>query len=72
MNRHTKSDRYAMPTPKEIFDAIGHFKVFNNLDLRSGYHQLPIREADKQRQPFWGIDEHGKDKLYQWQFLHLV
>ena len=69
MNCQTKSDRYAMPTPEEIFDVIGHSKVLNTLDLRFGYHQLPIREVDKEKTAFWGINEHKKDRLYQWKFL---
>ncbi len=28
-----KLDKYAMPLPKEIFDALGLAKVFNTLDL---------------------------------------
>ena len=55
INRQTKFDRYAMPTPEEIFDAIGHAKVFSSLDLRAGYHQLPIRLEDRQKTSFWGI-----------------
>jgi hypothetical protein len=69
INRQTKSDRYAMPTPEEIFDAIGHAKVFSTLDLRAGYHQLPIRLEDRQKTAFWGIDPFMKDCLYQWKFL---
>lgn len=69
INRFTKSDRYVMPTPEENFDAIGHAKVFSTLDLRSGYHQLGICEGDKGKTAFWGIDEDGKDRLYQWRFL---
>jgi hypothetical protein len=42
INRQTKSDKYAMPTPEEIFDVVGHVRVFSTLDLRAGYHQLPI------------------------------
>jgi hypothetical protein len=38
INRQTKSDKYAMPTPKEIFDVVGHARVFSTLDLRAGYH----------------------------------
>jgi len=68
INRQTKSDKYAMPTPKEIFDVMGHAKVFNTL-LRTGYHQLLIREEDKAKIVFWGINSHGKDCLYQWKFL---
>jgi hypothetical protein len=69
INRQTKSDRYAMPTPEEIFDAVGGAKVFSSLDLRAGYHQLPIKEEDKPKTAFWGVNSHGKDCLYQWRFL---
>ena len=47
INKQTRSDRYAMPTPEEIFDAIGHARIFNTLDLRVGYHQLPIMLVDR-------------------------
>jgi len=33
INRQTKSDKYVMPTPEEIFDVVGHARVFNVLDL---------------------------------------
>jgi hypothetical protein len=58
-----------MPLLEEIFDALSQAKVFITLDLRSGYHQLPLKEGDKVKTTFWGIDPHGKDYLYQWQFL---
>jgi hypothetical protein len=58
-----------MPLPKEIFDALKQAKVFNTLDLRSNYHQLPLREGDKVKTTFWGIDPHEKDYLYQRNFL---
>jgi hypothetical protein len=38
INQQTKSDKYAMPTPKEIFDVVGHVRVFSALDLWAGYH----------------------------------
>jgi hypothetical protein len=69
INKFTKSDRYAMPTLEENFEAIGHVKVFSTLDLRSGYHQIGLREEDKEKTAFWGIDIDGKDRLYQWRFL---
>jgi hypothetical protein len=69
INQQTKSDKYAMPTPEEIFDVVGHVKVFSTLDLRTGYHQLPIQEEDKAKTTFWGVNYHGKDCLYQWKFL---
>ncbi len=38
INRQTRSNKYAMPTPEEIFDVVGHARVFNTLDLQVGYH----------------------------------
>jgi hypothetical protein len=38
VNKWTCSNKYAMPLPKEIFDALGQAKVLSTLDLRSGYH----------------------------------
>jgi hypothetical protein len=59
--KFTKSDHYAMPTPEENSEAIGHTKVFSTLDLRSEYHQIGLREEDKEKTAFWGIDKDGKD-----------
>jgi len=58
-----------MPTPKELFDAVGKAKVFSTLDLRSGYHQLPLRLKDRVKIVFWGVDDDGKDMLFHWKFL---
>jgi len=69
INRQTKFDKYAMPTPKEIFDVVKHARVFSTLNLRARYHQLPIREEDKAKTVFWGVNSHGKDCFYQWKFL---
>jgi hypothetical protein len=69
INRQIKFDKYAMPTLEEIFDVVGHTRVFNTLDLRARYHQLSIREEDKAKTAFWGVNSHGKDCLYQWKFL---
>ncbi len=33
INWQIKSDKYAMPTPEEIFDVVGHAKVFSTLDF---------------------------------------
>jgi hypothetical protein len=30
---------------------------------------LPLREGDKVKTTFWGVDPHGKDCLYQWKFV---
>ena len=58
-----------MPTPEENFEAIGHAKVFSILDLCSGYHQIRLRDEDKEKTPSQGIDKVGKDRLFQLKFL---
>jgi hypothetical protein len=69
INKFTKSDRYAMPTLEENFEAIRHAKVFSTLDLHLEYHQIGLREEDKEKTAFWSIDEDGKDQFFQWKFL---
>ena len=44
-----------MPTSKEIFDVAKYAKVFSSLDLKSRYHQLPVRNGDKYKQHFEGL-----------------
>jgi hypothetical protein len=38
MNKQTHSNKYAIPLLDEIFDALGHAKVFSILDVKFGYH----------------------------------
>ena len=71
VNKKTKSDRYPMPTPEELFNAVGKARVFSTLDLRSRYHQLPLRVEDQVKTSFWGMDDYGKDSLFHWKFLPL-
>jgi hypothetical protein len=61
-----QAKRYVMPTPKELFDPIGHVKVNITWDLRFEYDKVSIKVVDKQIIGFEGVDEHGKDYLYQW------
>lgn len=69
VNGKTVKDQYQMPTPEDIFDAVGDARVFSNLDLRSGYHQLPLHESDRAKTTFWGVDANGHDVRYQWRYL---
>jgi hypothetical protein len=66
LNKCMHSNKYAMPLLEEIFDALGQAKVFNTFDLKFNYHQLPLREGDKVKMTFCGIDPCGKDCLYLW------
>ncbi len=63
-NKHTCLEKYAMSLLKEIFDALHQAKLFSTFNLRFGYHQLPLKEGDKVKTTFWGINPHGKHCLY--------
>jgi hypothetical protein len=65
-NKHTCLDKYAMSLLEEIFDALHQAKLFSTFNLRFGYHHLPLKEGDKVKMTFWGIDPHGKHCLYRW------
>ena len=46
LNVETTLDRYPVPSIEDIFNAMGGATIFSKLDLRSGYHQMPLREED--------------------------
>jgi len=52
LNKITIKNRYPLPRVEELFDQLKEAKIFSELDLRSGYWQVPIAEADIQRQRF--------------------
>ena len=69
VNRKIKLDRYPMPIPKELFNAIGFSRVFSTLDLRSGYHQLSLLAEDHVKTTFWGVYQDRKNQPYHWKFF---
>ena len=45
-NEVTIKNKYPLPMINDLFDQLQGAKVFSKIDLRSGYHQLKIRELD--------------------------
>jgi len=52
LNKVTVRNRYPLPRIEDLFDQLQSAHVFSKIDLRSGYHQLRIREADVQKTTF--------------------
>jgi hypothetical protein len=46
LNQVTVKNKYPLPRIDDLFDQLRGAKVFSKIDLRSGYHQLRIREPD--------------------------
>nr|GFB86603.1 RNA-directed DNA polymerase homolog [Tanacetum cinerariifolium] len=42
----TVKNRYPLPRIDDLFDELQGSRVYSKIDLRSGYHQLRVREED--------------------------
>ena len=45
MNRVIIQNRYLLPRSDELFDQLKGARVYFKIDLRTGYHQLKVRET---------------------------
>nr|GFA18298.1 putative reverse transcriptase domain-containing protein [Tanacetum cinerariifolium] len=46
LNKLTIKNRYPLPRIDDLFDQLQGSRYFSKIDLRSGYHQLRVREED--------------------------
>ena len=52
LNNRTVKDAYSLPRIEETIDTLVGSKYFSKLDLRSGYWQVGVKEADKHKTAF--------------------
>ncbi|CAH9147980.1 unnamed protein product [Cuscuta epithymum] len=52
LNKVTIKNRYPLPRIDDLFDQLRGATVFSKIDLRSGYHQLKIKEDDIPKSAF--------------------
>ena len=46
LNRVTIKNRYPLPLIDYLFEQLRGVRVYSKIDLRTGYHELRVREAD--------------------------
>lgn len=52
LNSVTISDRYPIPEINEVLAQLGKSKYFSVLDLKSGFHQIPLKPSDREKTAF--------------------
>jgi hypothetical protein len=52
LNKVTVKNKYPLPRIDDLFDQLKDAKIFSKIDLRSGYHQVRIKEEDIRKTTF--------------------
>ncbi|GJY47320.1 putative reverse transcriptase domain-containing protein [Tanacetum coccineum] len=63
LNKLTIKNRYPLPRIDDLFDQFQGSRYFSKIDLRSGYHQLRLHEADIPKTAFRTRYEHFEFKV---------
>ena len=52
LNKLTVKNKYLLPIIDDLFDQLKGARIFSKIDLRSGYHQLRIKDVDVHKTAF--------------------
>ena len=52
INQVTIKNKYPLPRIDELFDQLQGAAYFSKIDLRSGYHQIRVKDQDVQKTAF--------------------
>ena len=52
LNARTKSDAFPTGNILDVIENMACARYFSTIDLKQGYHQVPVAEADKEKTAF--------------------
>ena len=67
LNRITVHNKYSIPQIDDLLDQLKGRKHFSKIDLKSGYHQVPIKPSD-----VWKIAFKAKEGLFEWLVMPFI
>jgi hypothetical protein len=64
LNKITHKNRYPLLWIDDLLDQLQHSKYFTKLDLKSGYHQVQVKEQNTSKTSF-----KTRQGLYEWSIV---
>lgn len=66
LNKHTVKNSYPLPHLQSVLDSLKDSRIVSSIDLKSGFHQIPLEESSK---PLTAFSVPGSGGLFQYRVM---